>query len=184
MNVALLNEQTCATMLMHPLVFDRAGEQWFILHTLSNQEKLLASAMQAMDVAYFLPLRRIERVQGRLKTHVMTPLFPSYLFIRGSLDEVYRADRTKRVASVVRVYDQMRLESEIRNIHMALLNEGVITPHPYLKRGISVEVRSGPFRGMRGLISDNAKDNRLILQVDLLGQATALEIDGSLLEPI
>jgi transcription termination/antitermination protein NusG len=184
MNVAPLNEKTSATMLLHPLVFDRVGDQWFILHTLSNQEKLLASAMQAMDVAYFLPLRRIERVQGRLRSQVMIPLFPSYLFIRGSLDEVYRADRTKRVASVVRVYDQQRLESEIRSIHMALLNDGAMTPHPYLQKGISVEVRSGPFRGMRGLISDSAKDNRLILQVDVLGQATALEIDGSLLEPI
>lgn len=184
MSVIPVNEKISATMLMHPLVFDRVGDQWFILHTLSNQEKLLASAMQAMDVAYFLPLRQIERVQGRLRSQVMIPLFPSYLFIRGSLDEVYRADRTKRVASVVRVFDQQRLESEIRNIHMALLHESVMTPHPFLKRGISVEVRSGPFRGMRGLIGDSAKNNRLILQVDVLGQATALEIDGSLLEPI
>ncbi len=171
-------------MLIHPQIFDRRTQQWFILHTLSNQEKLLASAMEALDVAYFLPLRRIERIHGRMRSHVMAPLFPSYLFIRGSLDEMYRADRTKRVASVVRVYDQAGLELEIRNIHMALINDGVMAPHPYLRKGICVEVRSGPFRGMRGLIESMTNRNRLVLQVNVLGRATSIEMDGSLLDPV
>ena len=184
MSLTVTPEREHTAVMIHPQVFDRADEQWFILHTLSNQEKALAGAMAAMDVGYFLPLRRVVRVQGRNRTQSLTPLFPSYLFIRGQLDDVYRADRTKRVASIVRVFDQQRLESEIRIIHMALMNEGVVSPHPYLKNGILVEVRSGPFRGMRGLIQDRTRDDRLILQIEVLGQATALEIDGSLLEPV
>jgi transcription termination/antitermination protein NusG len=179
-----IHHPATATVMIHPQVFDRAHEQWFILHTLSNQEKLLAEAMAAMDVGYFLPLRRVVKVQGRNRSHVLTPLFPSYVFMRGTLDDVYQADRTKRVAGIVRVFDQERLESEIRSIHMALINDAVLAPHPTLKTGIRVEVRAGPFRGMRGMIQDRTRDDRLILQVEVLGQATSLEIDGSLLEPV
>lgn len=173
-----------SSMLMHPEVFDRTDETWFILHTMPNQEKLLAGSLAAMNLGYFLPLRRVVRIQGKLRKEVLSPLFPSYLFLRGCLDDMYHADRTKRVVGVVRVFDQQGLESEIRSIHMALLNEGVVAPYPFLKKGILVEVRAGPFRGVRGLIEDRASNDRLILQITVLGQATALEIDGSLLEPV
>jgi len=179
-----VQEKQQSRMMIHEKVFDCIDAQWFIIHTMSNQEVALASAMQAMDVPYFLPLRRIVRDHGQQRKHVMAPLFPSYIFIRGDLDQVYRADRTKRVAHVVRVFDQDRLNAEIHDIHRVLLNDGIMAPHPFLKVGIRVEVSSGPFRGMRGLIESLSKDDRLILQVEALGQSTSLEIDGSLLEPI
>jgi transcription antitermination factor NusG len=53
-----------------------------------------------------------------------------------------------------------------------------------LKKGVRVEVRSGPFRGLQGVIEGRASANRLILQVDLLGRAVSLEIDPTLLDPI
>ncbi len=171
-------------VMIHPEVFDRTHESWFILHTMPNQEKLLAGALAAMNLAYFLPLRRAVRVERKIRKEVFAPLFPSYLFLRGGLEDMYQADRTKRVVGVIRVFDQERLESEIRSIHMTLTQEGVVNPYPFLKKGIAVEVRGGPFRGVRGLIEDCTSHNRLILQITVLGQATALEIDGSLLEPI
>ena len=172
------------TSMMHPAVFDGALGLWYVLHTKSRQEKALAASLFAMDVPFVLPMVRKACYHGRRKVFVNAPLFPGYLFLRGSIDQAYEADRTKRLANVIQVADQARIDREIHSLHLAIGQEARLDPYPYLKKGIWVEVRSGPFEGMQGLIEDRVKADRLILQVDVLGQATSVEIDSALLETI
>ncbi|HWE97975.1 MAG TPA: transcription termination/antitermination NusG family protein [Tepidisphaeraceae bacterium] len=162
----------------------RTGHEWYLLRVRSNQEKPLADTLAAMGVGHFLPLVRRARYWGRRKAVVEEPLFAGYVFLRGAVDDVYRADRTRRVASIVRVSDQRRLDWELRNIRLALAGDAALLPTTCLKNGTRVEVRSGPFRGLQGLISERVKENRLVLQVRILGAATSLEIDAGLLDPL
>ena len=100
---------------------------------------------------------------------------------------MYEADRTKRVARVIEVYDQRTLAAELRNVELAIRGAGdksPFDPFPYLKVGIPVEVIAGPLRGVRGLIEDRRKRDRLILRVNVLGQATSLEVDSAVLAPL
>lgn len=157
---------------------------WHVLHTKSRQEKVVAADLAAMHIAHYLPLVKQVRYYGRRKVKVSMPLFPGYVFLRGSLDQVYAADRTKRIANIISVNAQDQLDWELRNLHMALSKDAQLTPFPFLKKGVRVEVRSGPFRGLQGIIEGRAADNRLILQVDMLGRAVSLEIEGALLDPI
>jgi len=184
MSTVAATGQESTTVMMHPSIFDQGPQAWFILHTLSRQEKALAQTLEAMDIPFFLPLRRQVRYHGRQRADVLTPLFPNYLFVRGMPYEVYQADRTKRVANVIQVFDQQRLETEVRNVYLAIIHSGALDPHPFLRKGIRVRVRCGPMEGVHGLIEDRTRDNRLILQVEMLGQATSIEMDGSLLEPL
>ena len=163
-------------------VFNTEG-LWYVLHTRSRQEKALGDDLDAMGVDYLLPLVKTVRYYGRRKTEVELPLFPGYLFLHGTLEQVYEADRTRRVANIIKVADQAFLEDELRSIDCVLAQEGELDPHPYLHKGMWVEVRSGPFKGVQGVVEDR-KANRLILQIQVLGQASSLEIDGSLLDPI
>jgi transcription antitermination factor NusG len=157
---------------------------WHLLHTKSRQEKVVAADLAAMGIAYYLPLVRQVRYYGRRKVKVAMPLFPGYVFLRGNLDQVYAADRTKRIANIIAVNAQGQLDWELRNLHLALVKDAELTPFPFFKKGVRVEVRSGPFRGLQGVIEGRAAENRLILQVDMLGRAVSLEIDGTLLDPI
>ena len=157
---------------------------WHVLQTLSRQEKILSRDLAAMSVPHFLPLVRQPRYYGKRKVSVEVPLFPGYLFLRGSLDSAYQADRTGRVAQIIRVADQSQLDWELHNLHLALSEHAQLDPYPYLKEGLRVEIRSGPFRGMQGLIDARVKQDRLILQVNLLGRAVSVEVDASLLDVI
>jgi len=157
---------------------------WHVLHTKSRQEKIVAADLAAMGIAYYLPLVKQVRYYGRRKAKVALPLFPGYVFLRGSLDQVYAADRTKRIANIISVNAQEQLDWELRNLHLALSKDAALTPFPFLRKGVRVEVRSGPFRGLQGIIEGRAAENRLILQVDMLGRAVSLEIDGALLDPV
>jgi transcription antitermination factor NusG len=157
---------------------------WHVLHTMSRQEKTLSRDLQAMNVAHYLPLVRQVRYYGRHKTVVEEPLFPGYVFLLGSLDEAYVADRTRRVANIIKVTDQNRIEWELRNLQLALGRNAPLNAFPHLRKGLRVHIRSGPFQGIEGLIEDRARNDRVLLQVDVLGRAVGLEVDGCLLDVI
>ena len=157
---------------------------WFVLHTKSRQEKAIADDLAARRIGCFLPLVRQVRYYGQRKAAVDEPLFPGYVFLRGQIEEAYEADRTKRIANIIRVSDQDRMNWELKNLYIALKSQAPLDPFPYLKKGMRVEVRSGPFRGLQGLVDDRRTLDRIILQVDMLGRGVSLEVDGALLEPV
>ena len=166
---------------------DRAARpeaSWYVLHTRSRQEKILSNDLGARQVDHYLPLVRRVRFYGDRKATVEEPLFPGYVFLFGALDDAYDADRTRRVANIIRVTDQQRLEWELNNIKLALSQDAALDPYPHLVRGVRVEVRSGPFQGLQGVIEEKGRNSRLILQVDVLGRAVSMEIDGAQLERI
>jgi transcriptional antiterminator RfaH len=157
---------------------------WFVLRTKSRQEKILANELRSRGIDSFLPIITCTKYYGGRKASVELPVFPGYLFLRGDMDQAYDADRTRRVAQIIKVNDQDRLDRELRNIHLALSGGAPLDPFPYLRAGVSVEVREGPVRGLRGIIEAGGRRDRLILQVDILGRAVSLEIDASLLDVI
>jgi transcription antitermination factor NusG len=162
----------------------RPHASWHVLHTLSRQEKSLSRDLLAMNVAHYVPLVRHIRYYGKRKAVVEEPLFPGYVFLLGSLDEAYVADRTKRVANIIKVNDQDRMEWELRNLQLALGRNATLNPFPHLRKGLRVHIRSGPFQGIEGLIEDRTRNNRVLLQVDVLGRAVGLEVDGARLDVI
>src|SRR5665213_590556 len=90
--------------------------KWFVLHTKSRQEKALGEDLGRMEVPYYLPLVHNTKFYGKRKFVVAEPLFPGYLFVRGTMDQVYLSDRTKRVAQILAVPDQDQIEWELRNL--------------------------------------------------------------------
>jgi transcription antitermination factor NusG len=158
---------------------------WFVLRTKARQEKILANDLSARSLGVFLPIVKTTRYYGNRKATVDLPLFPGYVFLRGSNDEAYEADRTRRIAQIIRVHDQERIDVELQSLFLALEGEACLDPYPYLKEGVWVEVRSGPFQGIRGMIeSRGSQSNLLILQVEMLGRAVSLQLDGALLDVI
>jgi len=158
--------------------------QWFVLRTRSRQEKALARDLAARRIGHFLPLTRVVRYYGRRKAVVMEPLFPGYLFLRGEVEDAYAADRTGRVAQVLVAPDQERLREELAQIRLALSRGAPLRGCERIERGVLVEVASGPFRGIRGIVAETVKDDRLVLNVELIARAAQLEIDRTLLRPV
>ncbi len=155
--------------------------QWFVLHTRSRQEKVVASDLEAMGVSHYLPLVRQARYYGTRKRYVDLPLFPGYLFLHGLPEHAYQLDRARRLTQIIKVVDETRFEWEVNNIRLALEKSADLMPHDYLQEGVRVEVRAGPFRGLQGIVEQRKKQDRLVLQVHSFGGAVSLEIDGALL---
>ena len=157
---------------------------WFVVRTRSRHERILARHLRDRRIAHFLPLARVTRDYAGYQANVESPVFPGYVFLRGTLDDVHAADRTRRVTEVMPVSDQSQLDAELRNLHAALLSNAPLAPSPYLHSGVRARVREGPFAGLQGVVEDVARRDRIILQVNVLGSAVSLEIQGDVFELI
>jgi transcription antitermination factor NusG len=180
MNANLLQKASSEPTILRACGQDR----WHLLHVRSRQEKALGTDLSMRGISHYLPLVRQSRFYRHRKASVELPLFAGYVFLLGTLDQAYCADRTGRVARIIPVFDQQKMDWELANLQLAMHRQPNLTPYPFLKAGLAVEVRGGPFRGVQGVIESRAKETRLILQVTTLGKAVSLEIDASLVDPI
>jgi transcription antitermination factor NusG len=179
----LMTEVPSAAALVDPFAAVAIGS-WFLLRTRSRQEKVVANDLAARGILHYLPLVNCVRYYGHRKSIVDVPLFPGYVFLRGEANDAYAADRAGRLAQIIPITNQQRVHEELMNIAFALSHKAELSQYPYLYKGVRVEVRSGPFRGLRGVIEDLGKRNRLILQVEILGRGASLEVDAALLDVI
>ncbi len=172
--------------IVHPAV-DSLGElagQWWVAHTKARSEKSLAWSLYRWGVGYFLPLREKVTARRGRKYKSLLPLFPGYVFFNGDEESRYQALTTNRIAQVIEVVDQDQLVRELDQIHRALSAGAPLDPHPYLKSGARCRVKAGPLADMEGMVVRRKGVTKLILRVDILGQAAAVEIEGDLLESL
>lgn len=158
--------------------------RWWVAHTKARNEKALAWDLLRRHIAYFLPMRLQVTFSGGRKRRVMKPIFTSYLFLCGDDTDRYTTMTTNRVCQTLGVHDQEQLVEELSAIEHALAAKADLDPYPHPAIGQKCRVRAGPFQGLEGIVVEQGTQARLVLQVGLLGQGAAMEIEADLLDPI
>lgn len=158
--------------------------QWWVAHTKSRNEKALAHDLIRRNICYFLPMSWKVRRKSRRKIKSLLPLFSGYLFFCGDDDDRSELWRTDRVANLIEVKDQEKLLKELVQIEQALRAGAPLVPHNYIKKGQKCRVVAGPLLGLQGVVVKTRGETRLVLQVDMLGQAASVEIDIDMIEVV
>jgi transcription antitermination factor NusG len=158
--------------------------QWWVAHTKSRNEKALAHDLIRRNMCYFLPMSWKVRRKSRRKIRSLLPLFSGYLFFCGNEEEKTELWRTDRVANLIEVKDQQKLLEELIQIEQALRAGAPLVPDKYIKTGQKCRVMAGPLLGLQGIVVKAKGATRLVLQVDMLGQAASVEIDIEMIEPV
>src|SRR5258707_12511573 len=68
-------------------------------------------------------------------------------------------------------------ENGISAIRLAAASSKRVEPHPFLKEGQKVRVKSGPLSGIEGILQRWKDSLRLVLSVELLGRSVAVEVE-------
>lgn len=155
--------------------------KWFVLQTKSRQEKVVCNFFRERQIEHVLPLVAKTTYYGKRKVKSELPLFPGYVFVRSGIQDAYAAERTNRLVRIIPVFDQAKIAEELRSLTRALDTDQPFDRHPHLVAGVRVEVKSGPLQGVRGVVESRLKMDRLVLQVEILGQAISVEVDTDLL---
>lgn len=148
---------------------------WWVAHVRSRQEKALARHIAPLDVPFYLPQCENERRRGgrRLVSHL--PLFPGYLFFRGSASQRIAVLKSNVVVRLLEVPDQELLTRELRELRALQEAGATLTPYVSIAPGSTVRVVEGPFTGYTGKVLRERSRLRLIVSVSMLRQAVAVE---------
>jgi len=163
-------------------VLKEQAAPWWLAHTKSRSEKAFAWDLFEREIPYFLPMILRIRMSGGRKRKVMAPLFPGYVFFCGNNEARYRAMTTNRLCQTIEVLDQEVLLAELTCIERALAGKAELDPYPYAAVGKRCRVKAGPFRDLEGVVIRRNKATTLVLQISILGQGAAMEIEPELLE--
>ncbi len=163
-------------------IFD-LSDSWWVAHTRSRQEKALARHLVPLEIPFYLPCRehRVRRAGRTFLTYL--PLFPGYVFFRGSAANRQRALRSNLIVQILGVTDQELLSRELSQIRHLQESGADLIPYFELLPGDPVYVRDGPFKGYTGLVVRRRGQLRLVVTITMLRQAVTVEFERGAVVP-
>ena len=166
---------------MSEQVHGTAAFSWYALRTKHQHEKSVTNVLAEKGFEVLCPTyAEVHRWKDR-KKEVTLPLFPGYLFFANGLERKVDLLSTPGACAIVSFGNTPALvpQSEIEAIQLAMLSSRVLGPHPFLKEGDKVRLRSGPLAGIEGILQKWKDGYRLVLSIELLGRSVAVEVEQS-----
>ena len=150
-----------------------------VIHTRSRREKKVAHYCNSVEIKYYLPLESRIKIYGRKKVQTTLPLFPGYLFVLADEKERYELLLTHHISKILKVSNQFELIKDLEKIYVAECCEIKLVPCELNIEGRRARIEIGPMRGLEGLISRIKGRDRIILNVNFINRAAAVEINRS-----
>ncbi len=172
------------------LFFDPAFEpgnsqrRWWAIFTKARHEKSLARDLLRFEIPFFLPLvPKKNLIRNKIvESHI--PLFGGYVFMFGCDDERVRCLTTNRVSELLPVDDQWQLRHDLEQLNRLIDMGAPVTIERRLEPGRRVRIKSGPMRGLEGVITHRrGGQRRLLVAVEFLQHGVSVEIDDFMVEP-
>jgi transcription antitermination factor NusG len=161
-------------------------DAWYAIYAKHQHERSAADLLARKGFEILLPMyRSIRRWKDRDKS-VLSPLFPCYLFVRTDLSRKVDILRTPGVFWLVESGGCACHipDTDIEGINRIVQTPDRIAPHPYLKSGEWVRVRHGSLKGLEGILTRVKNQFRVVVTVEPLQKAFAVEVDISAIEPL
>jgi transcription antitermination factor NusG len=172
-------------LLIGQSVQDGRGESdWYAVYTRHQHEKTAADLLAKKGFETFLPLySATHRWKDRNKV-VSLPLYPNYIFLHGGVERRIAILSTPGTIGLVEFAGRASRipAAEIEAIRRVIENKLSVEPHPFLKCGDWVRVKSGPLEGIEGILTRKKNQDRLVLSVDLLQKSVSVEVDALAVE--
>jgi transcription antitermination factor NusG len=158
---------------------------WFALRTRHQHENKVAIALECKGIEAFFPTYKCTKGWNDRPKVLCAPLFPGYVFatnLESRRLDVLNTPGVAEIVSVAGVPAEIPRD-EIEGIRRTIKSQSNIEPHEYLRSGDAVRVTYGPLAGLEGILVRKRNSLRLVVCIELLGRAAAVEIDGMSLEP-
>lgn len=159
---------------------------WFVLTARSRHEKAAAQSLLSKDLESYVPLYRSRRLwTDRLKP-VDLPLFPGYVFCRFDYASRLPVLNTPGITSVVSFSNVPAPvpDEEILRIQAIQASGLPAEPWPYLRVGQKARIERGLLAGLEGILIREKGSLRVVVSVELLRRAVAVEIDRELIRAV
>lgn len=165
------------------LTMPAADRFWIVVHARPRCEKRIVDYCRLNGFPVYLPLRKKVHRYGVRERVFWSPLFPGYAFCVVSMAQRASLRQNRYVANLLEVVAQQNLVNQLQQIRMALQAGDVLEVMPYLEKGKTVRVMGGPFKGLEGIIARIKGQTKVVINVDMIQQSVAVEVDSAYLGP-
>jgi transcriptional antiterminator RfaH len=169
-----------------PDLFELPAEEfpWWVIHVQSRQEKVLARFCLERAIPFYLPqAEKKTKRNGRNFTSYI-PLFPGYVFLRGSREQRALALRSNVIASSLEVIDQELLASELRQIRDLQTSGHALVPYEEIGAGDPVKLTDGIFKGYTGVVVRERGEMRLVVSISLIRRSVLVDVSRDGVAPV
>ena len=157
------------------------GFLWTPVRTKPRQEKKFIEYCEAHGIAFYLPLRKSVKRYQRRTVEFYIPMFTGYVFCSLDQDLYQKAVLSNRIVYRLQINEKNEEEliRDLCDIQMIekLTGEADVIVRPELAPGKKIIVRSGPFKGMRGVAEKRKGKTMITINVEMLGQSVSAETD-------
>jgi transcription antitermination factor NusG len=162
--------------------------KWYALQTVPRHEKIVGTQLRMDGLEVFIPTFRKESKWSDRSKALDLPIFPGYAFLRSS-DIHSERKFVFRNRSVVRILSGSNgpaeiSQDEILNVQRIAQRGTAVSPVPYLNVGQRVRIRNGSLQGLEGVLVRVARENCLVISVDLIQRSISIRIQGYEIEPV
>lgn len=170
----------------HTNGYNGGQHEWWAVYTRHQHEKTVVESLSANELETFLPVYQVVRQWKDRKKQLSLPLFPCYVFVRGSSERRTQVLSAPGVFSIVSVagHPAPIPTQQIDAIRRAVGSSLRVEPHPFLHCGDWVRIKSGPLTDVEGILIRKKGSYRLILSAELLQKSLAVEVDAFSVEPL
>lgn len=158
------------------------GFLWTPVRAKPRREKKIAEFCEANNITCYLPLiRRIHRY-GRRTVESFVPMFSGYIFCLLNEEKHQRLLRSNAVVYRIMMDEisERVLLNEFDSIRAfeELSRRTEVVVKPELAEGSRISVNSGPLAGTHGIVTRRKGKTMLAVNIEILGQSVAAELDA------
>jgi len=153
---------------------------WWVLKSLPRCEKKALQALSSRLPEVFLPCRPSRREYASKSVVFQVPLFPGYLFARCAPEERSNLFRLAPLAGTLSIPDQAGFCRELKSLKRLLGEAEEVNMCPFISTGSRVQITSGRFRGIEGIVQRRRGKFRLVVSIEILRQAVEVECAADL----
>ena len=161
---------------------------WYAVRTRPRHERVVRSLLAEKSFSVFLPEHKVWSRRRDKRQVIQVPLFPSYLFVgtESNQEKLQQVKWTRGVVHVLGVNgDPIPVpHQEVKALQILVASGEKMSPLSYLVPGSRVRILEGPLAGAEGKVLRRGKRSRLVVTVNLLQRAVAVELAEYQLEKI
>jgi transcription antitermination factor NusG len=154
-------------------------EKWYVLHTNPRAEKKVAIGLSKIGIQHYLPLQKHLKKYKDSKKYVDIPLIKSHIFVktietrRNIVFEIGGIVKYLHIGGKIAVVT----EREINQLKLFCTQDEVSIMPSKLQKGDEVEIISGIFIGMRGILYESENGTKININIPSIECVAIINID-------
>ncbi len=147
---------------------------WLAVYTKPRAEKKVKERLDEAGFESFLPLQTVIKQWSDRKKKIQVPLINSYVFVKLNPKNAVQMYQVPGVVGILKYLGNYAVvqEEEIENLKILSVNGvpmNAVSKPLKLSKGQKVAIANGPFKGLTAIFLKEAGKQRVIVEIETLG---------------